>query len=149
MAYSDLQTGRFSNNNQIYFVTTVIHQRKLLFQDFFCGKIIVHEMKALHERGVVDSLAWVVMPDHIHWLFKLNNILSLSKTMQQFKAHTAHNINKYSNQKGTVWQKAYYDHALRKEDDIKGISRYIVANPLRAGIVKHISDYPLWDAVWI
>ena len=106
-------------------------------------------MKVLHERNVVDSLAWVVMPDHVHWLFKLNNILTLSKTMQQFKAHTAHNINKYSNQKGTVWQKAYYDHALRKEEDIKGISRYIVANPLRAGIVKHISDYPLWDAVWI
>ena len=272
MPYSDLQTGRFSQNNQIYFVTTVLHQRKPLFQDLFCGKIIVHEMKTLHERNVVDSLAWVVMPDHVHWLFKLNNILrnvheitsttnlsfcsssrqlllhcsttrhpwryalwqqlrsllcacyhalktnknptpvvklipcaflTLSKTMQQFKAHTAHNINKYFNQKGTVWQKAYYDHALRKEDDIKGISRYtsrgyscgiyselifadskalkqahsklcncfsnaaigtksaarnlqpwlcevyIVANPLRAGIVKHIGDYPLWDAVWI
>ena len=149
MSYSDLQTGRFSQNNQIYFVTTVLHQRKLLFLDFFCGKIIVHEMQALDERNVVDSLAWVVMPDHVHWLFKLNNIFTLSKIMQQFKAHTADNINEYFNQKGTVWQKAYYDHALRKEDDIKGVSRYIVANPLRAGIVKHIGDYPLWDAVWI
>jgi REP element-mobilizing transposase RayT len=106
-------------------------------------------MKMLHEQKVIDSLAWVVMPDHVHWLFKLNSIFTLAKTMQYFKAHTAHNFNKHWHQKGTVWQKAYYDHAIRKEEDIKGISRYIVANPIRAGIVKQVGHYPLWDAVWI
>jgi hypothetical protein len=29
------------------------------------------------------------------------------------------------------------------------LARYIVANPLRAGLVEHLGDYPHWDAVWL
>lgn len=45
--------------------------------------------------------------------------------------------------------KSFYDHALREEDDLKGIARYIVANQIRAGLVEKIGDYPHWDAVWL
>jgi hypothetical protein len=53
------------------------------------------------------------------------------------------------NRKGPVWQKAFYDHALRKDEDVKKMARYIIANPMRQGLVKKIDDYPLWDAIWI
>lgn len=149
MSYNNLQKGRYSQHNQIYFITTVLHQRKPIFKDFFCAKNVVLQIKTLHDDGLVDSLAWVIMPDHVHWLFALNDITSLPKTMQRFKARTAHQINRYLDRRGTVWQKAYYDHALRREEDIKGTARYIIANPLRAGIVNHIGDYPLWDAIWL
>ena len=43
----------------------------------------------------------------------------------------------------------HYDHALRKDEDVKKIARYIIANPLRAGLVEKIEDYPYWDAVWL
>jgi hypothetical protein len=33
--------------------------------------------------------------------------------------------------------------------DLQSVARYIVANPLRAGLVKHLGDYPLWDAIWL
>lgn len=149
MPYKDLQKGRYSQTNQIYFVTTVLYRRKPLFLDFYCAKNVVYEMKRLHDEGIVDSLAWVIMPDHIHWLFNLKEIFTLSKTMQHFKARTAHRINSYLGQKGTVWQKAYYDHAVRKEENIRGIARYIVANPLRGDLVQNIGDYSLWDAAWL
>jgi hypothetical protein len=29
------------------------------------------------------------------------------------------------------------------------VARYIVANPLRAGLCRHLGDYPLWDSVWL
>jgi putative transposase len=48
-----------------------------------------------------------------------------------------------------LWQDGYYDRALRKEEDLQQIARYIVANPLRAKLVNKIGDYPLWDAVWL
>jgi putative transposase len=38
---------------------------------------------------------------------------------------------------------------LRDEDDVKDWARYIVANPVRAGLVKRVGDYPHWDAVWL
>jgi len=50
---------------------------------------------------------------------------------------------------GALWQRGFHDHALRRDEDIEDIARYIVANPLRAGLVRHIGDYPHWDAIWI
>jgi len=38
---------------------------------------------------------------------------------------------------------------MRKEEDLQALARYIVANPLRAGLVKRVGDYPHWDAMWL
>ncbi|MGH8412134.1 MAG: REP-associated tyrosine transposase, partial [Pseudomonas sp.] len=38
---------------------------------------------------------------------------------------------------------------IRRDEDLPAVARYIVANPLRAGLVEKIGDYPLWDAVWL
>ena len=48
-----------------------------------------------------------------------------------------------------LWQTGYYDHAIRKDEDIQAIARYIVANPIRAGLVTKVGDYSHWDAVWL
>ncbi|MCY1446959.1 hypothetical protein D9M71_635550 [compost metagenome] len=48
-----------------------------------------------------------------------------------------------------IWQKGFHDHALRHDEDLQDVARYIVANPLRAGLVKRAGDYPLWDAAWL
>jgi hypothetical protein len=38
---------------------------------------------------------------------------------------------------------------VRAEEDLRDAARYIVANPVRAGLCTHVKDYPLWDAVWL
>jgi uncharacterized protein with ACT and thioredoxin-like domain len=48
-----------------------------------------------------------------------------------------------------IWQQDFHDHALRMEEDVKSVARYIVANPLRAGLVMKIGDYSHWDAKWL
>ena len=150
MAYSNLSKGRFSAVGQVYFITTVLAERHTnYFADFSCARLVIAEMRNLHDRGDVDSLAWVVMPDHVHWLFQLGESASLAFVMKSFKAKSAQRVNHYLQRSGALWQKAYYDHALRKEDDIRAIARYIVANPLRAGLVDKLGNYPLWDAVWL
>lgn len=150
MPYDDLRKGRFSETGRIYFVTTLLANRdERLFTEFFCARQIVFEMRGLQNEGVVDSLAWVIMPDHLHWVFQLKPQAELPAVMKALKARSAHRINKFLNRQGAVWQRAYYDHALRKDEDVKAIARYIVANPLRAKLVERIEDYPLWDAVWL
>ena len=54
-----------------------------------------------------------------------------------------------SGSQGGLWQRGYHDRALRRDEDLKAAARYIVMNPLRAGLVKRPGDYPLWDAVWL
>jgi len=143
-----LRQGRYSGSNQIYLITTVTHLRKPLFNDFTIGRIVVSTMKHLHNSGRVSSLAFIIMPDHIHWLIQLKNE-GLDKIMHAFKGVSAKQINQSLGIQGKCWQASYHDHAVRKEEDLPNIARYIVANPLRAGLVKKVGDYPLWDAVWV
>ena len=150
MPYDDLRKGRFSEYSRAYFMTTVLAEReKCYFNDFSCARFAAAEMRVLHDSGAVNSLAWVIMPDHVHWLFPLGEIHSLSSVVKRFKARSAHRINAYLKRQGSLWQKAFYDHAVRKEEDVRQIARYIVANPLRAGLVKNIGDIPHWDATWL
>lgn len=151
----DLRKGRHSENNRIYQVTAVTHQRQKVFTDFFLARQVVHAMQHQHQQQNVNSLAFVVMPDHIHWLFALQNDCSLAKVMQNVKGRSAHAIQKIRRQRGeiksdqTLWQRGYHDHALRREEDLQQTARYIVANPIRAGLVDKIANYPLWDAIWL
>lgn len=150
-----LRKGRYSQDNQSYLVTTVTYQRQTVFADFNLGRIVALAMRNQHELGNVQSLAFVIMPDHLHWLFTLQNDNTLAKVMQQVKGGSAALIQKIRHERGdtllhkALWQNGYHDHALRKEEDLQHIARYIVANPLRAQIVSKIGEYPLWDAVWL
>lgn len=84
-----LRTGRVSEPNRIYLLTTVTLNRERLFSDFHLGRIIVRSMQHHHMNGLVQSLAFVVMPDHLHWLVQLLTSTSLSRLMQSFKSYTA------------------------------------------------------------
>jgi len=149
MPYDDLRTGRYSIPGQIYLVTTVSSGRQPLFADFKVARCVIGEMRHAHERGAIDSLAWVLMPDHLHWLFQLGDGCALAKVMQGFKGRSARALNQLDGQRREIWQRGYHDHALRAEEDIRGVAHYIAANPLRAGLVDRLADYPHWDAVWL
>jgi len=145
-----LRRGRFSEPNRIYLITTVTQDRVPLFCNFWLGREVVRAMHHHHASEWVESLAFVVMPDHLHWLVQLEDTVSLSRLMQSFKAYTARRINHFFDTPGTRrWQHGFHDHALRSEEDLVQTARYVVANPLRAGLVKKLGDYPLWDAVWL
>jgi len=149
MSYNELAKGRFSSENQIYYITTVTHGRVQFFSDFFIGRRVISEMRRLHDDNMVQTIAWVLMPDHLHWLFQLGEKHNLSTVIRLFKGRSARRVNEALKRQGPVWQKAYYDHAIRGYEDIREIARYMVANPLRSGLVEKIGEYPLWDAIWL
>ena len=90
-----------------------------------------------------------MIPDHFHWLVQLGDDAELGKLMNNIKGRSSFEINKQAGKPGALWQKQYYDHAIRCHEDIKNIARYIIANPLRAGLVNNIGVYPHWDAKWL
>jgi putative transposase len=49
---------------------------------------------------------------------------------------------------GTVWDVGFHDRAVRQDDDLVDMARYLVLNPVRAGLVRRVRDYPYWGAVW-
>jgi REP element-mobilizing transposase RayT len=149
MSYAELQKGRVSEAYRIYFITTVTHQRDQFFSNLQTSRIVIRTMKDLDKSGYVQSLSWVLMPDHLHWMFQLSDKSSLAVVIKRLKAISAHSVNKSLAREGQIWQRSYYDRCIRQEEDLKQISRYIIANPLRAGLVDDIGMYPHWDAVWL
>jgi REP element-mobilizing transposase RayT len=147
--HSQLRKGRISGENQIYHISTASHGWQPLFKDFKYGRVVVNCLRYETEERRLETLAFVVMPDHLHWLFALGNSSSLSECVKNVKSNSARQINRLRGTREKVWMTAYYDRALRIEEDLAAVARYIVANPLRAGLVRSVRDYPLWDAKWV
>jgi len=148
MSYDNLRKGRCSLPGQFYLVTTVTARRAPLFADFATARCAIGELRRTHDLGSVASMAWVLMPDHLHWLFQLGEGFTLAKVMQGFKGRSAREIRRLGEHR-EIWRRGYHDHALRAEEDVQGVARYLVANPSRAGLVLRAGDYPHWDAMWI
>ncbi|RON78323.1 REP-associated tyrosine transposase [Pseudomonas fluorescens] len=143
-----LRLGRCSEPGRAYLITAVVYQRRQIFSDWRLGRLLVAELKRAHEQRWVNSIAWVVMPDHFHWLVQLEG-MHLQPLMQAVKSRSTLSINRALNRKGAFWQSGYHDRAIRDGQCLRPYARYIVANPLRAGLVEKIGDYPLWDACWL
>ena len=147
--HAALRCGRYSEKNRIYHVTTATAQRRLIFGEFALGRTVVLTLRRQEESGLTETLAFVVMPDHLHWLVRLTGVRDLSSCVRAVKSYSARQIKISLRDTGLVWQRGFYDHALRDETGVEDVARYIVANPLRAGLVKRLGDYPLWDAKWV
>jgi len=142
-----LRKGRVSISGQIYLITVVSRKRKPIFFNLGAARILVKE---LYSNSLdVETLCYVIMPDHLHWLVRLGDEVSLSVLMQQVKSKSGFYIKKLLGLKEPVWQSGFHDRALRKDEDVKTVARYVIANPLRAGLVVRVEDYALWDACWL
>lgn len=100
MAYDNLRKGRYSETGRLYNITTVTHQREPLFHDLRCARIVIAEMRHLADEGLIDSQAWVLMPDHLHWLFALRQEITLGKAMNLFKGRSSRAVNQQLNRTG-------------------------------------------------
>jgi putative transposase len=112
------------------------------------GREAIQAMKALHDYDVLHSHAFVLMPDHLHWLIsvKRDNTLNI---VEQLKAMSERAIARRFGLTERLWQQGFSDVAIRDSDTLIRVARHVVANPLRAELVQHLNDYPHWDAEWI
>lgn len=149
MPRTNLIKGRASLKHHVYHITTCTQNRKPFFHDFQYSRLLINEMQNLINQHEVKSITWVIMPDHLHWLFQLTSDESLSKVIQTLKGRSSRVINKHKNEVKFSWQRGFHDHAIRTEENLLSVSRYIVANPLRAGLVGNVGDYPFWDSIYL
>lgn len=94
-------------------------------------------------------LAWVLMPDHVHWLIRLGSGQGLGAVVNRLKSGSARATNRALRRSGPLWTAAFHDHGLRADEDLRRSARYVIANPVRAGLVQRIGDYPFWNAIWL
>ncbi len=138
-----LRRGRVSEPGRAYLVTTVTQAREPVFEDLWSARTLIGVLMEADRSGTSRTLAFVVMPDHLHWLFRLDAAVTLSQVVQRVKSVSAHRIGR------ALWQSGFHDRGAREGEDVRDQARYIIANPLRAGLIERVGDYPHWDAIWI
>ena len=147
--YRALRTGRCTEAGRIYLTTTVTCDRQRLFEDWRCAWAASACFSDPATWDCARLLCWVLMPDHWHGLLRLDGAKPLSVVMGNAKGRVARAVNLARGRGGSVWMPGFHDHALRHERDMLPSARYIVANPLRAGLADTLGSYPYWDAVWL
>lgn len=129
-----------------YFLTLCTHNRQPLFgtisnqtfQPNTIGTIVQHHWLSLprfHAHLSLDS--WIIMPNHLHGLLNLGDFdqnqirKPVSEIIRGFKTFSARQINRARQAtKIPVWQRDYYEHIVRNQDDLDRIRLYITQNPL-------------------
>jgi len=136
-----LYAGRSHTAGNTYLVTAVSRNRYPFFRTNAAAAIVLDNLQWLDADGRMTLWAAVVMPDHIHFVTSLGD-LPLSTIMHSLKSFSANRINGFLARRGPVWERGCHDHGIRNDQQFNFAIRYCVENPIRAGLVTDIRDYP-------
>ena len=121
----NLRTGRVSLPNHAYLITAVTASRLPVFNAFTAARMAV---RCFYDQNVVrraQTLAFVVMPDHIHWLLQLVGEGNLSEAARAYKAKVSLLLQQ------RIWQRGFHDHVIRNPEDLDNTRNYIRLNPAK------------------
>ena len=143
-----LRKGRVSQPFQVYHIRVATWNRRPIFNRIDVGRCVVQSL--IQVQGQAETVCYCLMPDHLHWLLELQPSADLSVVVQKMKSLATKSVFRRDFLvEGSLWQRGFFDHAVRRDENLLKVARYIVANPLRAGLVDSVGDYSLWDAVWL
>ena len=142
--HRQLRKGRHSIPGAYYSVTLTTIGRKPLLANAKIANVIFETLDWLETNGRCRWFCLIVMPDHIHTVIQLGDNQTLSRLVKSFKNYTAKQINAHLGRSGSLWQAAYHEHGVRKEESLHSIIRYCYENPVRSGLAKALKDYPYW-----
>ncbi|MCX6826443.1 MAG: transposase [candidate division Zixibacteria bacterium] len=125
-----------------YYVTICTQDRKCILGEIVNGKMILNEFGNIvkftwdaliqHNANILLD-QFVIMPNHVHGIIFINNDANygLPEIVRQFKTFSAKPINEIQNKSGNkYWQRNYYEHIIRDEQELNQKREYILNNPL-------------------
>ena len=146
--HRNLRRGRISLPQHVYFITTTTADRYPHFADPGRASIACRVIEAEATWGDARLMSWVLMPDHWHGLVQLGDCDYLSLVVNRFKSLATKAL-RAGGTTHPVWARSYFERAVRADQDLATIARYLIANPIRAGLVSRAGDYPFLDTRWL
>lgn len=136
------------SQNGAYFITICAKDRKNIFSEIIANDSVIHPFKTeltkigfVAEKGIsnienhyenvfVDK--YVIMPNHIHLIIRIDNenglptvTPTISRIIQQYKGFVSKQLSE------SIWQKLFYDHIIRNDEDYITKWQYIDDNPAK------------------
>lgn len=125
-----------------YFVTCVTMDRIKAFDLKDFGPRAVVALTEIAGKFGFDLSAYVVMPDHAHFLaLAPDDGADFERMVKALKQKTGFEWSRRCGRR--LWQKGYVDRVLRDDEAELSVCRYIIENPVRAKLVVDPLEYPL------
>jgi putative transposase len=138
-----------------YFFTVVTYQRRAILCDAFMRKALhaaIEEVRA-SRPFIID--AWVLLPDHLHCIWTLpegdsdfsTRWMMIKRDVSVACRDQYHLVDLISDSKkkhreSSIWQRRFWEHQIRDEEDFAQHCDYIHFNPVKHGLVVRASEWP-------
>jgi putative transposase len=133
---------------QRYFATTCTAFRRPVFTQHWVVADVTGQLRSSAAVCEFTVVAYCVMPDHVHALLhaesERSNFEAMMKRFKQLSGFA------YKRQTGQpLWQPGYHERLLRDDEASEMVARYILENPVRAGLASAIGEYRYaWSDVY-
>ncbi len=136
--YRRYKTG---NPNDIFFIVFNTFERHPWIASTKCFDLLTRQMRRAERDFGVGFHAWVILPDHIHWLIQPNEA-DYSAVVSAFKRWTTWALKKRgaARRGGRLWQDRFWEETIRDDEHYGNCVEYIHFNPVKHRLV----DSP-WD----
>ena len=114
-------------------------------RDPSAAKLVEDSLKFHHDKKY-RLVAWVIMPNHVHFLVIPYEGVEISTIAHSIKSYTAHEINKLLGREGQFWQHEPFDRYIRNARHFVSVIRYIENNPVEAGLCETVGEWPFSSA---
>nr|VFJ47778.1 MAG: putative transposase [Candidatus Kentron sp. DK]VFJ64207.1 MAG: putative transposase [Candidatus Kentron sp. DK] len=132
----------------MYFFTVVTYRRYPWFDREGRVEILRRAFRKTMARQPFRVEAMVVLPDHLHCLWQLpEGDRDFSGRWREIKKGASRHLDPGVNARGErpVWQKRFWEHLIRDQEDLRNHMDYIHYNPVRHGLAKRAGDWP-WSS---
>lgn len=132
----------FLDNTYVFITIVTGKRKKFLIENIDLLRESFNECK---KKYAFDIFAIAIMPDHIHMIIKPKNINEYPKIIGQIKMYFTKNSKvKYetnNNRESNIWQRRYWEHTIKDENDLYRHLDYIHFNPIKHGYIKKAVDW--------
>ncbi|MCK4628566.1 MAG: transposase, partial [Sedimentisphaerales bacterium] len=134
-----------------YFFTLVTHQRKHFLTDNLARACLRHAWQVVRKRRPFDLVALCLLPNHLHCIWRLpDEDADFSRRWNSIKAIFTREYLRQGGQEGmrnpsrkrageaAIWQRRFWEHQIRDENDLQRHVDYIHYNPVK----HHLTSSP-------
>jgi putative transposase len=137
----------FIPGGTFYFTLVTWHRRPLLASEERVALLRTAFETIKHERPFAIDGA-VILPDHLHCILRLPpGDADYPGLWREIKKRFSREVDARTNARNErlVWQRRYYEHAIRDDEDWRRHMDYLHYNPVKHGLVKRVTDWP-WSS---
>ena len=138
-----------------YFFTLVTHNRQSFFQNSICRDALRKAITDIKQQYAFEIHGWVLLPEHMHCIWQLpdgdsdyGKRWSLIKAGFSRRMHASGfkpnvvNASQNKRHEAGFWQRRFWEHLIKDEDDYRTHMDYLHYNPVKHGYVCTVQDWP-------